>query len=426
MFKNTKFLLIYYFSLLALLLLWPSTTVSPAMPLRLAYMFAVLFPAAIGNRKGLLPVVITCFWGVASNGDRYSYMPTTEYLYLIVVIAFVLLSWNVYKTRYLQLNKHTFDWPLLLYVLLINLLTSVTVETISVTFLVVLLFPFLLDNTDKTIVEKFSLAYLVISIAISLYTFKSISQIRMMAIMGNDSSLRTNWVDPNYMAMQIGMGAVVGVVNCIKFNRLDSLEKVMSLSAIITSVPAILMTGSRGAFLALAVAMIIAIFFSKVQFRYKFLACTFMAILIGVFYSGGYFDLLLNRIADDDGTGSGRTTIWARKLECFANGNVLNYFFGLGNRKGYILGYNVQTNFHNEYLAFFVCYGLVGLVLFLRYLFTPYISAKKGSIKRREIIIFTSYILFCLLTLEPFNMGIVTFFAFIFYLSLLSKYSYEE
>ena len=103
---------------------------------------------------------------------------------------------------------------------------------------------------------------------------------------------RASWVDPNYMGMQIGIGGLIGEINIFKYQKIDLLQKILSPIALAISIPAILITGSRGAALCLVAGVIIVLLSSNVKPIYKFLAVLVIGAFMVLLYNNSYFDCL--------------------------------------------------------------------------------------------------------------------------------------
>ena len=237
---------------------------------------------------------------------------------------------------------------------------------------------------------------------------------------------RIQWVDPNYMGMQVGMGAVVGLINCLKFHKLDLAQKVLSPLSLAISIPAILLTASRGASLCILGAIFIMMLSTKVKIRTKIFVSILFILLIYYLFDNGYFDVLMDRIEDDNGTGSNRGRIWTNKFSDFINMPIY-WLTGCGYSNGLMLGYNKIVGFHNDFLAMLCMYGVIGLGIFIYLLISPVLNVKKTSSTKYEVYTCTFYSILASLTLEPIESGVIAFYIFMVYTALKAKYSnYEQ
>ena len=415
---SKNFIYLYYGVLLVILTSWTSVTSSPPFPLRLAFLLAVIIPS-LRRDDGFLPVVLSFFWALTSNGYSYSYMPTSEYLYVIVLILAILFRKT--RTQRLSLKDMRLWYFFFFFVLIVNVILQQSIARISYTTLVVMLFPLFIVDDNKQVIDKFSDMFIILTIIISLYAILLKDNDTIMMYADTD---RVSWVDPNYMGAQIGMGALVGIINILKFNRINLFRKILSPLAIVLAIPAVLLTGSRWAALCLFVGIIVLIFSTKGKFVYKLLAIVLLSLFVMYLYSDNYFELLSSRIEADDGTGAGRTLIWKTKLKAFYDSNPIHWIIGYGNKGGLALGYTRELGCHNDFVAFLCMYGIVGLVSFLALIISPLKRMNKKSSDRFEIIACSVYLFSAFLTLEPMESGVITFYVFLFYVYLKSKFSW--
>lgn len=404
--------------LVLILMSWTSIDSFPPMVFRLTFGAAVVIPG-IMNKNGLLPAALTCFWALTANGYAYSYMPTSEYLYAAIMII-ATLFYGRHNDR-LKIPSYNVWIVFFLYVLIINIVMQQSVAKLSYTMLVLLLFPYFMEKDLKSVINFFSIAFMVVSIIISYYAITMKDSILMSQFNVQD---RIAWVDPNYMGMQVGMGALVGLMNLLKYSKIDIIQKILSPLALVSSLPTILMTGSRGAALCIIGGVFILILSNKTRFIYKALVGLLLSFFVVYLLSEGYFDLLLNRVANDDGTGAGRTEIWLKKLDAFFGLNPVFWLLGCGSTWGVNLGFNRIQGFHNDFIAILCMYGIIGLSLFLYLLFAPLKHMYKKSNAKFEIYACVFYSILAFLTLEPIQSGVIAFYAFMFYTLLKAKYSW--
>ena len=76
----------------------------------------------------------------------------------------------------------------------------------------------------------------------------------------------------------------------------------------------LVMNASRGAFLSMGVAIVVITMFSKIKFKKKIGIAVLVAIGVFAMYYLGAFDVLSERLMDEDDTGNGRTLIWEAKM----------------------------------------------------------------------------------------------------------------
>lgn len=400
---------------------WTNLDSAPPMMLRLGFLGAVLYPAY--KDYSLLPVALVCFWSLAVNGYAYSYMPTMTYLYAYVVVVFYFFQRNKEYRCLLVFWEWRFYMMFLIYIVLIDVITNSTIEPLTYSFVILCMFPLYIRKIDDRIINMFSIVFMVVTIVLSYYSLTT--QEQFAGEYGNFEGIeRSGWTDPNYLAMVVGMGALEGFYNVLSRQQRGKWYVYLGMIAFLISIPAMLLIASRGAFICLLGGLAILLFFSNTQKRYKLL-CVFAAICFIVYlYSNSYFDLMDARMEEDDGTGSNRTLIWTKKILYFAQeGNIFNYFFGLGANEGLTLGTSKRWGFHNDYVSFLVCYGVVGLFMFLYFLLCPVLRANKLSESRFHVYANVLYVALASFTLEPISFGIFYYYAFLFYTLLIAMFS---
>lgn len=140
----------------------------------------------------------------------------------------------------------------------------------------------------------------------------------------------------------------------------------------------ILSTGSRGALIAIIFTFLYFLFF---KFKFKFKHLIMILILgLGVFFSVSFFlpDYLIERLSGGEYIistlefGGGRTLIWEIII-----GNILRTmpFLGFGSgSSGIVLSqyFGVITGSHNTYLMLLLEFGVLGLSIFLYFLWSMF------------------------------------------------------
>ena len=117
--------------------------------------------------------------------------------------------------------------------------------------------------------------------------------------------------------------------------------------------------------------------------------------------------------------------IWSSKYYTFIdNASFGDLVFGVGKDRGIgltsVLGVN-HMGFHNDFLAFLVSYGVVGLCFFVALLVRPLRKLKWSSPYRTAVIANSVFLFLACMTLEPFFIGMYPLYAFLFYTLLLTK-----
>ena len=417
--KSSLFVYIYYILLLTIFFSRPGE-VEPSMMMRLLFVGAVIVPTFFVKEVNFAGV-ITFFYSMTIYGISYSYMPYTlsQYAYITIIVTIILLGWKN------QTKKKT--PPILIiitaYVFFVNALNTFdspnahVIENIFWGLLMLCCIFQITDNKDKQSLSQLSICFELAAILLSLLFF--INREQYAVSYGKDGLERSSWVDPNYFGMVIGMGVLCGGLNLFGFKkRTHSLsEIIIDISTIIVSFPVLVLNASRGAILAVAVGLSILLIFSKTKTIYKSFVISLGIVGLFYLYNNHYFDLLEYRIIEDESGGSGRIGIWESKLNAFSQEGIFQYFLGNGYYKGMSITGRFQ-GFHNEYVGFLVEYGVIGELLLLYMLYYPIKKAKK-SIKdkneRIKVYVVILYLSTCFMTLEPFGLGIFTFFTFYFY-----------
>ena len=403
----------YYFLLLIVLCSWVSPTLAPPMPLRLVYLIALVLPAILKAPQMLVPV-LACFTALGTYGISCSYMPTEKWIYLLIIAA----SLFIVPSRLKSCQRPPIIFVVFcLYVCFIDLVNGEELVNIDYSLLIVLISFFFVSKNGS---EKYSyiLAFMIITIILSIFFF---TYGQSSAIEVSETG-RRSWIDPNYFGNVCGMGVVLAyniVVNRLSPNK--SFSKIAMLT-VPMGMLLLVMNASRGAFLSMGLAIVVITLFSKVKIKKKIGIAVLVALGVLVMYSLGAFDLLSERLMDEDDTGNGRTLIWEAKMLGYMSGNTCEKFFGIGYKEGFFLAIPGGFGFHNDYLAFLVDYGVVGLILFLGIIVYPLKLVANIPSKRPIVISLLVFILICSMTLEPFTLGNLTYWYFYMLIVLFARW----
>lgn len=405
---------LYYIVLLAIFCTCTDPNILPPMPLRLLFLGAVMFPVFF-YLKDLYPIIFILFYGVATSGVSYSYMPTTPIYYLgMTVLAVCIFASKNYKGIFP---------PLFLIVSLpdfvfVNFLTGGNNERIVFSLcLMLLMWPFLdsLSIKNRTL---FSYAFIICSVVLS---FQFLVVGTRYTDLYQDSGLeRRGWTDPNYWGFVVAMGFVAAIIELYtRFKSLRRLERLFLYGCIVVTFIILVLNASRGSILGIALVVSVILLLSDIKSIYKILILGVGSLFIVFLFNNNYFALLEYRIYNDAGTGTGRTLIWKDSLNAFFdNGNIINYIFGNGNVKGLSLAYGYTRGTHNDFVAFLIEYGFVGLFLFLVLFLYP---LKIVGLKNTVVLALTLFMLAACITLEPLSGGYFMFYAFWYYMVVIAK-----
>lgn len=400
---------------------WTNVNAAPPTVFRFVFMGAVLYPAV--KERSLFPPALVCFWSLAVNGYAYSYMPTMTYLYAFVAIVFCFIQSKKYESAPHVFWEWRFYIIFLIYLVLIDLITNSTVEPLTYAFIILCAFPLYIREINDIVLKRFSIVFMIISIVLSYYSIST--QEQFAGAYGDFEGIeRSGWTDPNYLAMVLGMGALEGFSNLIYRDKKNIGIVILGAISFLISIPAMLLVASRGAFTCLLGGLFILVFFTKTPKKYKLIYFIIASCFIAYLYSNSYFDLMEARIEEDDGTGSNRTLIWSKKVNYYIHeGNIFNYIFGFGGFGGLTLGTASKHGFHNDFVAFLVCYGFIGFLMFIYFVICPIIKVNKYSEDRYKVYANIFYIILSSCTLEPMLFGIFHHYAFLFYTFLLAMHS---
>lgn len=406
--KKNTWIFIYYAVLLIIMAVRTSVS-SPPLILRLAYLFSFLLPLVIKYAYLYLPSVVA-FSTININSFAFGFLPYDMQSYAWISILVLIATFG----RTSRFNVKINPWFLLiiLYVIIINVLFSGNLQNISFCLLVVGIGFILIDFDSQNYRYNMLNCFTVISLILSIL-YLSNYEMFLESYNAADNMERSGWTDPNYFSCVLGMGVLTSFILLLNVRSANLYERLLWVLTIIITLISQLLIASRGALLCVMVGSMCLFIFTKVKRTYKiFLALAITAFLIWL-YSNSYFDLIEYRMMNDIGGGSGRMDIWKMKLfEFSTEGNILNWIFGLGYESAFNLSAtNKGVGFHNDFLAIFCSYGLVGLSVFIYMLFFfPFKGINKDS--RSIVIAIVSYLMLACLTLEPLSAGRLTFWAF--------------
>lgn len=419
--KKNAPVFVYYFILLLIMLSWTNPDSAPNVFFRVVYMLLLFIPLVKYNT--LLPMVVTLFYTISAYSFSYNFLPSNIYIYaLIILILWVFSKYTLTNNDQIFEGSKRFVF-LCVFVLLVDLLNELKIQSIFYSIFICLLLSRFINYDKKTSIEYLALAFVTSTFILSLFYFIfGKNFIQEYSVGGIYSLDRITWHDPNYFGAVIGIGLLVAVDLLLR-DKVGVSYKLYLVSTIILSIIALGVNASRGALLAVGISVLVLILKSKIKLIYKLLITLSIVALVYYLYSNQYLDLLIYRIEADDGTGSGRLDIWNVKISAFINnGNPIRWLFGYGYEGGFRLGFT-QTGlgyfgFHNDFIAFLVDYGIVGIALFISVLILP--LRLVSSQLRTTVISLIAYIVTICMTLEPLTAGRLPFFIFYFYIYLLA------
>lgn len=412
-------LLLYYLGLLLVFLSWRNFDAVPGAGIRIGYMLAVMAPCYLIDKKWL-PAVMTLFLTLSTHGLSTAYLPAKLSTFIVVMIAGLFISGGA--------GRHDRRFQLLLVILffystILNLVTSAEVNYISECLIVVILLTYYIDYRDEYSFKLFSLSIILAALSLSTSLLMNLDQVMTTAGITNiEGAERAGFRDINYSACAVSCGVIVALIE-ITNRKSGVLVFVVSTITIGVSLVALALNASRASILAIAIAGIVIIWFSRLKIAYKVLLTLFAVGGIYYMFTSEMFDVLVARMQGDDGTGTGRTLVWQTKIEDFANCGFFAWIFGLGHTIG--REFDVSRigflGFHNDFLAFWVCYGLIGISILITVFFYPLRKMSKENANRPLVIASLMGLLMVCMTLEPFAAGRVPFYMFLVYIVWLSR-----
>ena len=396
MLKSIKFTsLIYYIILLVVLVSWTKVESLPPLPLRMVYMLAVIFPLWI-KKSLLFPQVFFTFVIISASLPAVSYMPVDSLYILIVSII-----------SYLLINPKFSNIRLLSYALMC-----------------VMLIARFIPKDNETILKSFIAVFVLVSLVLS-FEFVLLGKRFVQSVATQVGQLdRSGWTDPNYFGSIIGYGVVTSSIALFKWQKMKKKYRWFLLGTIIVSLYTILITASRGVFVALAISMLFLILFSNISKKRKLVYLGSGVFIVFLFYALGVLDLLLLRFQSDAGDAGGRMQIWMPRLNSFfSDSNIFELFFGVGTKQSLFVGTYKLLGSHNDYIAIVVRYGIVGLLSLLTLILSPIIKAKRN---KGCVIAAVVYISVCMFSIEPFSAGQWSLLCFYLFIVILSQLNHEE
>lgn len=387
--KKYKWIYIYYLVLHFICLSWTNTgLVAPNIILRLGVTIAIFVPLI--KYFWMAPSVIVLFVGLRFNSIApFGYIPQTWSAYCWLIIIIYILHNYVYK------NKVKFSFKQLLLLIFIFFIDLINLQPFTPFLLFVILLCILYNSINNEISLNISMfSFIILALTLSIYYFVFAKEF-MESYYGSDAE-RAAWVDPNYFGILIGCGIILSFI-LLFTTKTHIILKIIFILCIILGYIVIILQASRGATLAISVAIIIFLFLSKMKL-YNKIFISFL-IIIGVVYlfNSGYFTLLVDRTLNDAGTGSGRTEIWNSKFLDWSD-NFIN-FIGSGYQSSVHKFIPYHLDCHNEFLSTLINYGVVSIIIIIISVFNIMTKFKNFTFNLPV----TSFILMSFMTLSPFT-----------------------
>ena len=280
--------------------------------------------------------------------------------YIVVVFLVVHVSFN--PNVIFRKNKLRVVFVLLSYAAISILWSRNCFSLSNIMYLSYLCLFIILVNTNFTLAEKKLLSNTIFCSVFLLITFTLIFGEFYHGRLSIDIN---GYIDPNYFCT--GFVIIVAVLLCmIKNNN----HKLISLICLVLLLTIVLLSGSRGALVALVAEIICyIIFLNRKHFvRMIFMIGFIFALCVMVYMVlpqelTSRFDLLESIKTDG---GSGRLVIWKNMFAIYQNGSLLTKIFGYGRESCVVLYKNmVGINYtpHNVYIKVLLEFGIFGIAL---------------------------------------------------------------
>lgn len=369
------------------------------MPIRVGYLALVFLPVV--NRVSLFfPCLVLFLTTSLLSFAGYTFMPTETTIYLLIAGVFAFIAFR---------ERRDYKYPYLLFLVIffismvVNIATSGKIEKISYSFLLLLLLPITINAKEKEFVADIAPKLFIISTA-ACACLTLMNQQLLIQESYNYERLISGSL--NYTCCTLGIGFVLALRELMKSStkKYWRLFYIFCMMALLITV---IMEASRGAMLAIVISSVLIVFNKTSRLRTKIITVVLASLFIVVLYNNQVLDLLIYRIQSDTGTGTGRTEIWGDKLSQHLDSiSFLSAFFGRGFENTWKLGGYGRDYIgcHNDFVAFFIEYGLIGIILFLLLILYPLRVAKTKSL-RSDILPLVAYLIVTCMTLEPFSMG---------------------
>lgn len=312
-------------------------------------------------------------WASLSVGSVYRLI--TIVLFIIFIIA------NQFKICIPNEKKKLFyAWSMyILYALITVAWGGVTSQQITIAFGMIVLYAisivFVGSYINISDVERIDYAWLIAGVFFIILFFTGSrvnlgwSSRQSLVIMGTQT-------DANEFASFFVIAISVAIIHFLNSKKL--FVKCMLWVLILCGIYIILMSGSRGALIAMIISMLITLFTGKRLTLKGLIMIIVFGFIAWLVIKNCIIELIpentLSRISIEaiiNDNGSGRSDIWKSAINDYWNGSIFNILFGYGYGGIEVSnGFGMATStMHNQFLQNLVSYGIVGFALYLRLLF---------------------------------------------------------
>ena len=307
-----------------------------------------------------------------------------------IIVTFISLFWILKNRLIVKIPKNKTFYACLAY-FGYCILNSFLYSSFNIAFGMISLFLigliFLNVELNDEIINKIDRMWLIVGIAfILLFLFGQSVQIGEWGARKSLIILGTR-TDPNEFASFFVVFLPI-IFSCILSEK--KLIKIILLSTIIFSGSYIvLMSGSRAALISLIIALFITFILSKKISIGKSLLLGLLSAMLLILVFELIIPLIpqstIERLSLDalvQDKGSGRTEIWSMAMNKYVDGNPIKWLLGYGyNGMEVYYYYGKTSTMHNQFIQNLVSFGIFGLILYLKLVFTSFNSMLKNNRK---------------------------------------------
>lgn len=328
-------------------------------------------------------------FGIGILHQNIEFYSVNSSISIIFSICFLLreLIFNKQKVKILLATYILISLIMISYLFAISKVSY----TINVLWLCVIyiIFPiFIKDDTDVLLVMVSYIVNVVV-FCVLLLPFLVRSDVLYRNLLSSD---------PNYISLFLLIGNAL-ILCTISQYRLSKKLTIFLWISFALSAATIAFFQSRTAILTLLILVFLFLLFNFKQFRVFVISIFFILVLYYFFNMYGITEIALERFYEVDMNTAGRRLIIQKELlNSFWDWNFLRQLIGYGYLTASNFGLGAQA--HNSYLSILIGFGLIGLFLYLIYLFN--LCRKLLKSDYRVFIILLVFLILYGFSLEPY------------------------
>lgn len=215
-------------------------------------------------------------------------------------------------------------------------------------------------------------------------------------------------LNPNYASFYLLTGVAVSLSIITKYKNLSFLFRAFIAIVLIMSIITMSFFASRTGFLMLLILLALYLFFNKKNFKIIIISVIIIGTVVMILNYFEFFENFILRFQEDDViTAGGRFTIQLELLKYYGESDMYRQLLGYGFLTSSNFGLGMQA--HNTYVSILIGFGLVGLTVYLYYLFRLSINLVKS--KNQYLLIIFLFLIFYGFALEPYHIteGVMLF-----------------